>query len=211
MANFQFSSDASLREFMNALAAAEAAQSATSASAVAVGLGISLLLMVAALPQTRSGSAEDVTALASAATALSDIQEQLFETIETESAIKVLAARNMPQASRTQRVEREAALQLALRTAADIPLEVMRLAALGLNQARTIAEHACRAASSEGELAVALLGVGFSGARANLESRLTSLTDVVYTGAVVEEIVRLADEAATAARGAESFLQAPPA
>jgi formiminotetrahydrofolate cyclodeaminase len=149
MANFQFSSDASLREFMNALAAAEAAQSATSASAVAVGMGISLLLMVAALPQTRSGSAEDVTALASAATALSDIQEQLFETIETESAIKVLAARNMPQASRTQRVEREAALQLALRTAADIPLEVMRLAALGLNQARTIAEHACRAASSE--------------------------------------------------------------
>jgi formiminotetrahydrofolate cyclodeaminase len=73
MANFQISSDASLREFMKALAAAEAAQSTTSASAVAVGMGISVLLMVAALPQTRSGSAEDVTALAIAATALSDI------------------------------------------------------------------------------------------------------------------------------------------
>src|SRR3954469_12641724 len=104
MGNLQVSSDASLREFVKALAAAEAGQGATSASAVAVGMGTSLLLMVAALPQTRSGSAEDLTALASVATALSDIQEQLFETIETESAIKVLAARNMPQASQAQRV-----------------------------------------------------------------------------------------------------------
>jgi formiminotetrahydrofolate cyclodeaminase len=211
MANLQVSSDASLHEFVKALATAEAAQGATSASAVAVEMGTSLLLMVAALPQTRSGSAEDLTALASVATALSDIQEQLFEAIETESAIKVLAARNMPQASQAQRVEREAALQLALRTSADIPLEIMRLAALGLRHARTTAEHACRAASNEVELAVALLRVGFTGARANLESRLTSLTDVVYTKAVVEEIVRLADEAATSAHGTESFLKAPPA
>jgi formiminotetrahydrofolate cyclodeaminase len=211
MANFQISSDASLREFMKALAAAEFAQGAMSVSAVTVGMGASLLLMVAALPQTRSGSAEDVMALASAAAALSDIHEQLFDMIETESAIKVLAARNMPQASHAQRVQREAALQLALRTAADIPLEVMRLGALGLEHAQTIAEHACRAASREVELAVALLRVGFSGARANLESRLSSLTDVVYTGGVVDEIVRLADASATAARGAELFLQAPPA
>jgi methenyltetrahydrofolate cyclohydrolase len=211
MTHFQVSSDASLRELMKALAAAEASQAVTSASAVAVGMGTALLSMVAALPQTKSGSAADLTALASAATALSDIQEQLFETIETESAIKVLAARTMPQASHAQRIEREAALQLALRTAADIPVEVMRLGTLGLQHARTIAEHACRAASNDVQLAVALLRVGFSGARANLESRLTNLTDVVYTKAVVEEVARLADEAATAAHVAESFLQAPPA
>jgi formiminotetrahydrofolate cyclodeaminase len=211
MANFQISSDASLRDFMKVLAAAEAAQGALSASAVAVGMGTSLLLMVAALPQTRSGSADDIMALASSATVLSDLLDQLLGMIETENATRVLAARNMPQASHGQRVQREAALQFALRTAADIPLEVMRLGTLGLEQARTIAEHACRAASREVELAVALLRVGFSGARANLESKLSSLTDVVYTGGVVEEIVRLADASAAAARGAESFLQAPPA
>lgn len=211
MANFHISSDASLRDFMKAIAVAEVPQGAMSASAVTVGMGISLLLMVAALPQTRSGSAEDVMALASAAAALSNIHDQLLDLIETESAVRVLAARNMPQGTPAQRVQREAALQLALRTAADIPLEVMRLGALGLERARTIAEHACRAASRDVELAVALLRVGFNGTRANLESRLTSLTDVAYTRAVVEEIVRLADASFTAARDAESFLQAPPA
>lgn len=211
MATLHISSDASLREFMQALGAAETAQAATSASAVAVGMGTSLLLMVAALPQTRSGSVTDVTALASAAAALRQIQDQVFETIETESAIKVLAARNMPQASQAQRSDREAALQLALRTAADIPLEIMRLGAAALTHARTVAECACRAAANELGLAVELLRVGVGGARANLESRLTHLTDLPYTESVLEEIVRLADDAATAARAADLFLRPPPA
>jgi len=211
MATLHISSDASLREFMQALGAAETTQAATSASAVAVGMGTSLLLMVAALPQTRSGSVSDVTALASAAAALRQIQDQVFETIETESAIKVLAARNMPQASQAQRTDREAALQLALRTAADIPLEIMRLGVVALTHARTVAERACRAAANELGLAVELLRVGVSGARSNLESRLTHLTDLPYTESVLEEIVRLGDDAATTARAAELFLHPPPA
>jgi formiminotetrahydrofolate cyclodeaminase len=211
MATLHISSDASLREFMQALGGAETTQAATSASAVAVGMGTSLLLMVAALPQTRSGSVNDVTALASAAAALRQIQDQVFETIETESAIKVLAARNMPQASQAQRTDREAALQLALRTAADIPLEIMRLGVVALTHARTVAERACRAAANELGLAVELLRVGVSGARSNLESRLTHLTDLPYTESVLEEIVRLGDDAATTARAAELFLHPPPA
>jgi hypothetical protein len=61
------------------------------------------------------------------------------------------------------------------------------------------------------ELAVALLRVGLTGARSNLEARLGSLTDMVYTQAVVEEIAHLSEEAATAARAAESSVQIPPA
>jgi hypothetical protein len=61
------------------------------------------------------------------------------------------------------------------------------------------------------ELAVALLRVGFNGARANLETKLSSLTDVVYAEAVVGDIARLADEATAAARAAELLVQAPPA
>lgn len=211
MANVPISSNVALRDFMNALEAAEVAHGATSASAVAIGMGASLLLMVAALPKTRSGSDEDRRMLIRAATSLSEIREQLFETIETESAIKIFAARNMPQGSQAQRADREAAVQLALRAAADVPLEIMRLSALGLEHAHRIAGCVSRAASNDVELAVALLRVGFSGARSNLESRLSSLTDVVYTNAVVDEIVRLTDMATSAARAAESLVQAPPA
>jgi hypothetical protein len=41
--------------------------------------------------------------------------------------------------------------------------------------------------------------------------KLSSLTDVVYTEAVVDEMARLTDEATVAARAAELLVQAPPA
>ena len=209
MAKPRESIDASLREFLAAVSSAESALGAVSAAAG--GLGTSLLLMVAALPKTRSDSATDRTALISASTALSSLQEQLLETIETETVVKIYAARNMPQASATQRTEREAAMQLALRAAADVPLEVMRVCKLGLQEARTVAKHCSRAAAAEVELGVTLLRAGLSGARSNLEARLGSLTEVLYTTAIVEEIARLSEEATTAANAAEASMQVPPA
>ena len=108
---------------------------------------------------------------------LAEIQEQLLETVETETAVKVFAARNMPQASTTERSDRQAAIQLALRAAADVPLEVMRLSSSGLKQAQVVAAHSSRAASADVHLGAALLQAAFDGARSNLEGKLTSLTD----------------------------------
>jgi formiminotetrahydrofolate cyclodeaminase len=205
------SGDASIREFLAALSSAEATHGAVSAAALASGLGASLLVMVAALPKTRSDSAVDRTALISASTALSGLQEQLLETIEAETVVRVYAARKMPQTSATQRSEREAAIQLALRAAADVPLEVMRLCALALQHGRTVAERCSRAAAAEVELGVTLLRDGFSGARSNLEMRLGSLTDALYTTAIVNEIARLSEEATSAASAAEASVRVPPA
>ncbi len=211
MKNLSLPSETSLRAFLAAVASAEDAHGAVSVAAVAGGLGSSLLLMVATLPKTRSNSLEDRTRLVEAATVLSDVQEQLIETIETETAVKIFAARNMPHASDTQRTERQAAIQFALRASADVPLEVMRLCARGLRLAEAVAGRTSRAASADVHLAVALLHTAFAGARANLESKLSSLTDVVYLTSVVDEIARLSEEATTAARTAESLVQAPPA
>lgn len=211
MANPQLGSDAPIREFMIALGSTDAAQAAVSAAGVAGALGTSLLLRVAALPTTRSDSIDERTALIDAGTALGNLREQLIETIETETVVKLFAARNMPQGSLAQRSKREVAIQFALRAAADVPLEVIRLCALGLKHAQTVAASSCRAAGNEVELAIALLRVGLTGARSNLEARLSSLTDVVHTQAVVEEIATLSEEAMTAARAAELSVQAPPA
>lgn len=97
----------------------------------------------------------------------------------------------MPEISQAQRRERAAALQVALRAAADVPLEVMRLSVAALTQAETVAAHGWQAASRNIQLAVALLRDGFDGARLNLESKLSSLTDASYTAAVIDEIPRL--------------------
>jgi hypothetical protein len=52
-------SEISIRDFLAAVASAEGAHGAVSAAAVAGGVGVSLLAMVAALPKTRSDSADE--------------------------------------------------------------------------------------------------------------------------------------------------------
>ena len=203
--------DTSVRDFLKAISSAEEAHGAVSAAALAGGLATSLLLMVAALPKTRSDSVDDRTKLTDASTGLSDLKEQLMETIETETAVRIFVARNMPQASVRERSERQAAIQIALRAAADVPLEVMRLCVRGLKYAETIAAHSSRAASADAKLAVALLSAAFSGARSNLEGKISSLTDTQYITCVAEEMARLSEEATIAAHSAEELLRVPPA
>jgi methenyltetrahydrofolate cyclohydrolase len=203
--------ETSIRDFLSALASQDGIHGAVSASAVSAGMGIALLMRAAALPQTRSGSPEERTLLHAAATSLSEIHEQVMETIETETAVKVFAARNMPRASDAERAQRLAAIQLALRAAADVPLEVLRLTAVALRHAGTVATRSSRAAGPDVELAVALLHAAFTGARTNLETKIGSLGDAVYTDAVVEEMTRLTEDAAIAARFAEASARTPAA
>jgi formiminotetrahydrofolate cyclodeaminase len=203
--------DISLREFIEAVGSADAAHGAVSTAAVAGGLASSLLLMVAALPQTRSGSVADRAKLVETATALTGLRQQLIETIETETAVKLFTARNLPQASAAQRSERQDAIQLALRASADVPMEVMRLCAQGLELAAIVAAHSARAALADVHLGVALLQAGFDGARSNLESKLTSLIDAEYITSIVDEIGRLTSETTAATCAAASLLKAPPA
>jgi formiminotetrahydrofolate cyclodeaminase len=203
--------DISLREFIEAVGSAEAPHGAVSTAAVAGGLGSSLLLMVAAFPQTRSDSIADRGKLVEAAATLTSVQQQLIETIETETAVKLFTARSMPQASEGQRSQRLVAIQLALRASADVPLEVMRLCAQGLEAAATVAAHGARAASADVQLGIALLQAGFDGARSNLERKLSSFTDAAYVTSVADEIVRLAGGTTASTRAAESLLKALPA
>jgi len=203
--------DISLRDFIEAIGSTDAAHGAVSTVAVAGGLGTSLLLMVAALPQTRSDAVTDRARLAEVATALAGLRQELIETIETETAVKLFTARNLPQASAAQRSERQDAIRLALRASADVPLEVMRLCAQGLELAVTVAAHGARAASADVQLGVALLQAGFDGARSNLEGKLSSFIDAAYVRSMVDEIGHLTDETTASTRAAESLLKAPSA
>ncbi|HEU4891715.1 MAG TPA: cyclodeaminase/cyclohydrolase family protein [Vicinamibacterales bacterium] len=203
--------DISLRDFIEGIGSADAVHGAVSTAAVAGGLGSSLLLMVAALPQTRSDFVSDQAKLVEAAAALTGLRQQLIETIETETAVKLFTARNMPQVSAAQRSERQDAIQLALRASADVPLEVMRLCAQGLELAATVAAHGARAASADVQLAMALLQAGFDGARSNLERKLSSFIDAAYITSIVDEIGCLSGETKASTRAAESCLKALPA
>lgn len=204
-------SHGSLRDFLASLASAEAPQDAVTAAGIAAGIGTSLLQFITTLPKTRSDSLDDRKALSAAAAVLGEIQEQLLEAVDTETAVKVFAARQMPGGTTTERTARDAAMQLALRTAADVPLEVMRLSTQALLQAQVVAMHGLRGRAADVELAASLIRAAFDGARSNLETKLSSLTDVVYIERVIEEIAHLGDEVATTARAIETAVTRPSA
>jgi formiminotetrahydrofolate cyclodeaminase len=192
--------DKPLRDLLAAFASPDPTPGGGSASAVASAIGASLLMMVAALPKTRTGSGDERAALAAAATALSRLQQQLTEAVDADAASydQVVAAFKLPKATDAGQAERKAAIQRAMRGATDVPLGVMRLSAMALKQAETVAAHGHRAASSDVGVAAALIGAGFHGARLNVEINLGSLADSAYVEAVKGELERLEKETAAA-------------
>ena len=120
----------------------------------------------------------------------------------------MFAARNMPQASRRngRNAKRD---QIALRAAADVRWKSTSVCTRLTMPRPWRHQLSCR--RRDGELAVALLRVGLTGARSNLEARLSTLTDVVYTKRSLRKVAHLTEKAMTAARAAEVSVQAPPA
>jgi formiminotetrahydrofolate cyclodeaminase len=188
--------DRPLREVLDAVASATPTPGGGSAAAVASALGASLLAMVAGLPKTRSGSADDRSALDRAAVALTRIRGQLAAAIDLDADAydQVVAASRRSSATETDPAAREARRQLALRTATEVPLGVMRLSVEAATEGRTVAARGHRAAASDVGVALALLQAGLEGARLNVRVNVPDLTDRPYVEAVNAETARLVDQ-----------------
>ncbi|HEV8208855.1 MAG TPA: cyclodeaminase/cyclohydrolase family protein [Vicinamibacterales bacterium] len=201
--------DLPTRDLLTAFSSSDPTPGGGSAAALASAVGASLLMMVAALPNTRSGSDEDRAALAEAGGALADVRAQLTAAIDADAAAydQVVAAYKLPKASAGEQGVRKAAIQQALRAATDVPLGVARLSAEALASASAIAAHGHRAAASDVGVAVALLRAGARGARLNVEINLDGLSDADYAKTAGAQIARLSEAAARAADEADVLLR----
>jgi methenyltetrahydrofolate cyclohydrolase len=188
--------DRPLRQAFAAFASPSPTPGGGSACAVTSALGTALLMMAAAL----AGVAQHT---------LAGIEEQLTEAIDGDAAAyqHVMAAERQPRDTQAEQTLRASAIQLALRTATEAPLAVMRLSAAALDEARAVAAGIRPVARSDVAVAVILLRAGFDGAHRTVEANLGALTDAGYTGAVAEECRMLAERAGRAAAGAERLLR----
>ena len=201
--------DKSLRELLNAFASSAPTPGGGSAAALASAVGASLLQMVASLPKTRSNTDDDRAALAAASAALTPIRAQLTDAIDADSGAydQVVAAYKLPKSSAAEQSARKSAIQRALRAATDVPLGVARLSVEALKEAKAVAGHGHRGASSDVGVAMTLLGAGLRGARLNVEINLGGIEDAAYVAAVKSEAERLAAEASAAADASETLLR----
>ncbi|MBA2304190.1 MAG: cyclodeaminase/cyclohydrolase family protein [Acidobacteria bacterium] len=184
----------SVSNLLAAFRSSEPTPGGGSAAALAGAVGASLLAMVAALSKPTAASDADRQRLAGAGTRCSENAIQLEALIDQDSDAYdlVVAAFRLPKATDEDRANRATAIQRALVTATEAPLEVMRRAADALETAPVIAALGNPNASSDVEVALALLGASLRGAQQNVEINLGSLKDVDYVTRVKEESARLA-------------------
>jgi formiminotetrahydrofolate cyclodeaminase len=153
-----------------------------SASAVAGALGASLLLMVAGMPKTKTGTAEETADLAAAGARLRPLRDQLTALVDKDSDAynQVVDAFKLPKGTDEEKTSRKAAIQVATKMATEVPLETLRACRDAIRHALIVARNGNRNAASDVGVALELLIAGAKGAALNVDINLGSLTDDAY-------------------------------
>jgi len=164
-----------------------------SASALAAALGLSLFAMVAQMGRTRSGTDEDRRALDRAKAALLPLREHAAQLITDDAAAydAVVAAYRLPKATEEEKSARRAAIQNAMRAAAEVPLDVMRTCQAGVTAATDVSRHGNPSASSDIGVALELLTAALRGAALNVRVNLGSIDEVGSVDGARAEVERL--------------------
>jgi formiminotetrahydrofolate cyclodeaminase len=177
-------------EILEAFASTDPTPGGGSASALAGAIGASLLLMVARMSRTRTSPEEDRGPLDRAAGLLAPAAAELRALVDRDTAAydAVMAAYRLPKTTDAEKTARKEAIQRAMREAIEAPLGVMRACRTALAQLPLVEAHGNPHAVSDVQVGRALLAAGLSGARANVEINLPSITDTEYVERIREEI-----------------------
>jgi formiminotetrahydrofolate cyclodeaminase len=189
----------SARELLESFAAPTPTPGGGSAAAFAGAMGAALLAMVASLPKTRHGTAEDMQALGPVTDALNGARERLQALVDEDSRAyeAVMRAYRLPKDDDSDR--RRDAIQQALRQATDVPLEVMRLCEASVRHGAVVARHGNPSASSDVGVGLELLRAAFAGAALNVEVNLPQVRRAEYVTDVTRTVEQLQAEMKSAA------------
>ena len=181
------------RPFLDAVGEPTATPGGGSVSAYAAAMAAALGQMVASLSRKKKSQAAHVDKLSEHLDALRKIADELATAIDRDASSydAVMVAFKLPQGSPEEIEEREAAIQLATKGAAEVPLEVASKAAD--LQDRLVQLEAISAASMKSDLQVARLitVAGAKGALANVEINVEGLKDANYAASLRSKVAEL--------------------
>lgn len=200
-------SEMALADLLDAFASTDPVPGGGAAAALAGAVGTSLLLMVAGMPRTRTDAPEETADLAEAATRLHPLRDQLLELVDRDSNAyrEVVDAYRLPKGTDAERASRKGAIDRAMRSATETPLDTMRACQQALRGAIVVSVNGSRKTTSDAGVGVELLLTALRGARMNVEINLSALDDQQYVARVRAEAAALeldASKDAETARGA---------
>jgi formiminotetrahydrofolate cyclodeaminase len=186
--------DMTLADLLDALASNEPVPGGGSAAALSGAVGTSLLVMVAGLPSTRTGAAEEAADLGEASARLRPLRDALTALIEQDSDAyaAVLEAMRLPKATDAEKFERRRTLETAMQRATEVPLETMRCCQQALRGATIVAENGNRNAATDTATGVELLLAGLRSAGLNVDVNIGGLSDAAFASRAAEERRQLA-------------------
>ena len=186
-------SDQRFVDLLTAFRSPEPTPGGGSASALSGAVGASLLAMVGGLPKPRVRTPDEERRLADARLQCTAISDRLAGLMDRDSDAynDVVAAFRLPKNSDDEKAARSISIQEALRSATEVPLEVMHACVEGMRAAETVAEFGNPNAASDVQVGLELLGAGLRGAGLNVAINLTSLKDQAYVAAMKKEMQRL--------------------
>jgi formiminotetrahydrofolate cyclodeaminase len=187
-----------LQVYLDDAASKKPAPGGGSVSAAAGALGAALVSMVCNLTQGREKFADveaEIVALVERSEAARVKLEQLLQD-DTTAYNGVIDAFKMPKDTDAEKAARKAAVQAGLIIAADVPLEICRVAVEVCRLSKVAAEKGNPQAVTDAGIGAILGEAAVVGAALNVRINLGSIEDCDYTGAAAAEIDKIEAEAA---------------
>jgi len=180
-------------EFLSRLAGPQATPGGGSVAALAGTLAAALVTMVGGLTIGKKGFATVETEMSAIKARGTEIGERLTRAIDADARAydAVMAAFSLPKADDAQKAERTAAIQAAMKQAAEVPLAVATECLAAAELAMVALEKGNPNASSDAAVALMLALTGLEGAALNVATNLDAIKDQSYIEAKKEALSHL--------------------
>jgi glutamate formiminotransferase/formiminotetrahydrofolate cyclodeaminase len=182
-----------LRQFCNETLSDSPAPGGGSVAALMGALGASLGGMVANLSAGKRGWDEKLAYFSDWAVKAQQLKDELLFLVDEDTGAfnKVMDAFALPKDSAEEKAARSAAIQLANRYAAEIPLRVMETASRGYALLADMATKGNPASISDVGVGLFALRAGIEGAAMNVRINLAGLKDEKVKAALAEKAAQI--------------------
>jgi len=182
-----------LRQFCNETLSDSPAPGGGSVAALMGALGVSLGGMVANLSAGKRGWDDKINYFSDWAVKAQQLKDELLVLVDEDTAVfnKLMDAFALPKDSAEEKAARAAAIQLATKGAAEIPLKVMETASKSYQLLSEMAEKGNPASVSDVGVGLLAVRACVEGAAMNVRINLTSLKDEKSKSALLKKIEQI--------------------
>jgi glutamate formiminotransferase/formiminotetrahydrofolate cyclodeaminase len=198
-----------LREFCNETLSDSPAPGGGSVAALMGALGVSLGGMVANLSAGKRGWDDKLSYFSDWAVKAQQLKDELLFLVDEDTAAfnKVMDAFSLPKESAEEKAARSAAIQLANKYAAEIPLRVMETAFKSYQLLAAMAEKGNPASISDVGVGLLALRACIDGAAMNVRINLAGLKDEKVKSSLQEKVRRISAESASEFKKIEQIVE----